>query len=235
MHDLRTPVGHGSKRPPNMIARPLVRSVVIIGVRMESGQRNARVLAFVAAHPDDDIMGVAGLIALHRHDPELRFVLVHATDGEAGQIAPGSGATRETLGRLRREEDRRSWEVIGRVPDRHEWLGFPDGEVAALPPGVLTALIADIFAEERTDVLITSGPDGITGHPDHIAVGAAASEAFTQFAGSGRGFKRLFHAAYPQSALARANARRIATGRQPWNPSELYHPRGSRTTTSTAP
>ena len=69
---------------------------------------NTRVLAFVAAHPDDDIMGVASLIALHRRDPELRFVLVHATDGEAGEIAAGSGATRETLGKLQRTEDRRS-------------------------------------------------------------------------------------------------------------------------------
>jgi hypothetical protein len=83
-----------------------------------------RVLAFVVAHPDDDVMGAGGLVALHRDDPDLRFVLVHATDGEAGQIAPGSGATRATLGEVRREEDRRGWVAVGRLPDRHEWLGL---------------------------------------------------------------------------------------------------------------
>ena len=58
------------------------------------GERPARVLAFVVAHPDDDVMGAAGYMALHRHDPELRFVLIHATDGDAGEIAAGINATR---------------------------------------------------------------------------------------------------------------------------------------------
>lgn len=72
------------------------------------------VLAFVGAHPDDDVMGAAGLIAKLRDHPSLRFVLVHATDEEAGQIAPGSPATRETLGRVRRDER------IG--PDGSRWV-----------------------------------------------------------------------------------------------------------------
>jgi LmbE family N-acetylglucosaminyl deacetylase len=49
--------------------------------------------------------------------------LVHATDGEGGAIAEGSGATRETLGAVRRVEDANAWRVLGRSPYRQEWFG----------------------------------------------------------------------------------------------------------------
>ncbi len=184
-----------------------------------------RTLALVVAHPDDDAYGVAGTVALHADDPSFRYVLVHATDGEAGEIAPGFPATRETLGAIRREEDRRAWEALGRVPDRHEWLGYPDGQVAAADD--LEERIAAIFAQERPDVVGTFGPDGITGHPDHIAVGAAADAAFHRFAGDGGpGFKRLIHGAMPESVFQRWNASRVRRGEPAWDPTVVYQPRG---------
>jgi LmbE family N-acetylglucosaminyl deacetylase len=189
--------------------------------------RASPVFAFVAAHPDDDVMGAVGIVAKHRHDARFRFVLVHATDGDAGEIAPGSGATRGTLGAVRREEDRAGWRVVGRSPDRHEWFGFPDGHVAELPPGLLTERIAEVFGQERPDVVLSAGPDGISGHPDHIAVGEATTEAFLRFADDGGpGFHRLFHAAVPQSALERFNQRLIAQGRRPHDPTRIYDLRG---------
>lgn len=188
--------------------------------------RPRRVLLFVAAHPDDDVMGAVGLIALRRTDPELRFVLVHATDGEQGEIAQGSEATRETLGMVRREEDRRSWEVIGRPPDRHEWLGLPDGGLEGRREDLVRMLV-DILSQERPDVVLTFGPDGITGHPDHIAVGAATSEAFHAVRETpGPGLQRLFYGAFPQSALDRDNAERVRRGLKAWDPATVYEPRG---------
>ena len=72
----------------------------------------------VVAHPDDDAYGVAAVVALHLTDPGFRFFLVHATDGEGGAIAEGSGATLETLGAVRRVEDANAWRVVGRSPYR---------------------------------------------------------------------------------------------------------------------
>lgn len=182
------------------------------------------VLAFVVAHPDDDVMGAAGLIAKLRDHPSLRFVLVHATDGEAGQIAPESNATRETLGRVRREEDRAGWESLRRGPDRHDWLGLPDGELSDLPDGWLAERVGAILDDERPDVVCTFGPDGITAHPDHVAVGAATTMAFLQRAGSpGPGFRRLFHVAIPQSHMDKVNARRRKAGLDPM-PLATYFP-----------
>jgi LmbE family N-acetylglucosaminyl deacetylase len=186
-----------------------------------------RNLLAVVAHPDDDAFGFAGTVALHAADPDFRFALVHATDGEAGQIARGSGATRETLGAVRREEDRRGWRVVGRTPDRHEWLGLPDGGLADLAGAELVDRIAEIMAEERPDVVLTFGPDGITGHPDHIAVGDATSQAFLRFAGDGGpGFRRLLHGAIRQSVIDIWNRQRAAEGLETFDPTRIYHPRG---------
>lgn len=182
-------------------------------------------LALVVAHPDDDAYGVAGTVALHAEDPAFRYVLIHATDGAGGEIPEGFPATPETLGRIRREEDRRAWEALGRVPDRHEWLGYDDGAVDQAED--LEERIAEIFAQERPDVVGTFGPDGITAHPDHIAVGAAADAAFHRFVGDGGpGFRRLIHGAMPESVFQRWNASRVRRGEPAWDPTAVYTPRG---------
>ena len=186
-----------------------------------------RTLAAVVAHPDDDAYGVAGLVALHRADPNFRFLLVHATDGEGGAIAEGSGATRDTLGAVRREEDRRAWLTLGLSPYRHEWFGYPDGGLPDVPHEELVSRIADVLGAERPDVVATFGPDGITGHPDHIAIGRAATDAFLRFADDGGpGFRRLVYGAIRQSVIDRWNHRRLVAGLPAWDPTTVYHLRG---------
>lgn len=186
-----------------------------------------RVLAVVVAHPDDDAYGLAGTVALHRNDPAFRYVLVHATDGAQGDIAPGFPATRETLGAVRREEDRQAWRALGREPDRHEWLEYDDGALSDVPLTDLVARVAAILEEERPDVVATFGSDGITGHPDHIRIGAATDAAFHRCRESaGPGFRRLVHGAMPESVFDRWNAARRRRGLTAWDPSTTYHLRG---------
>jgi LmbE family N-acetylglucosaminyl deacetylase len=181
----------------------------------------------VVAHPDDDTFGCAGTVALHRDDPDLRFVLIHATDGEAGQIAEGSGATRARLGEIRREEDRRSWIALGRQPDRHEWLGYPDGGLGGVAFDELVDRIAAIFRDELPDVVVTFGPDGVTGHVDHVTIGKAATEAFHRCRTEGlQGFGRLLHQSIKQSELDAWNERLVAEGKEPMDPTQMFSPRG---------
>lgn len=186
-----------------------------------------RTFAFVVAHPDDDAYGAAGSVALHADDPDFRFVLIHATDGGAGGIPEGFPATTDTLGAVRRAECEAAWRAVGRVPDRHEWLGYPDGAVAEVPFDELVEVIAGILEEEAPDVVGTFGPDGIFGHPDHIAVGAATDAAFLRLAGTGRpGFRRLLHGAIPKSVFERWNDQRAHMGLPVFDPTATYHMRG---------
>lgn len=186
-----------------------------------------RVFAVVVAHPDDEAFSWAGTVALHAADPDFRFVLVHATRGEAGDIRPGFPATRDTLGSIRQAESEAAWRAVGRVPDRHEWLGLPDGGLADVPAEELTERIGGILAEERPDVVAGFGPDGITGHPDHVAVGACTDAAFARLARTGRpGFRRLLHHVLPQSVFNRWQEQRRDLGLPVFDPSRVFHGRG---------
>jgi LmbE family N-acetylglucosaminyl deacetylase len=185
-----------------------------------------RTLVCVMAHPDDDAYGIGGTAALHGDDPEFRFVLVHATDGGAGDIREGFAATRETLGAVRMEECEAAWRAHGRVPDRHEWLGYPDGGLDKLPFDELSGRIETILREEQPAVVATFGPDGIFGHPDHITVGAATDAAFHRLVAAGHDLGRLCHGVIAESVFRRWNEQRIARGLQPFNPTLMYHMRG---------
>jgi LmbE family N-acetylglucosaminyl deacetylase len=52
----------------------------------------------------------------------------------------------------------------------HRWLDYPDGGCAAIDPDAAAARLAEIIEEVRPDTVLTFGPDGQTGHTDHIAV-----------------------------------------------------------------
>ena len=180
-------------------------------------------LGLCFAHPDDETYTTFGSVAIHAPDPRFRLVVLHATDGEAGEVAPGVEVGDAGLGALRRDEDRRAWRAVGRVPDRHTWLGIPDGQVAAVPPDELTGRVARFLDEERPDVVVTFGPDGITGHPDHVAIGAATDAAFHAVRrDGGPGLRRLLHAAIARWWFDRHQAWRSDRGFAAWQPDRLY-------------
>ncbi|WP_456844688.1 PIG-L deacetylase family protein [Cellulomonas sp. P5_C6] len=184
-------------------------------------------LGLCYAHPDDETYGAFGSVALHSADPGFRLVVLHATDGDAGEVAPGVEVGPGGLGALRRIEDTNAWQALGHLPARHDWLGIPDGAVDAVPRDELVGLVATFLDAERPDVVLTFGPDGITGHPDHIAIGAATDEAFRRVRqDGGAGLKRLLHGAIRQSWFDRHQAWRAAHGYPMWDPERLYHLRG---------
>ena len=81
--------------------------------------------------------------------------------------------------------------------------------------------------EEDPAVVVTFGPDGIFGHPDHIAIGAATDEAFARLRSQSRsGFQRLAHGAVPQSVFERWNRQRAELGLYTFDPTQNYHMRG---------
>ncbi len=187
----------------------------------------SRRLAAVVAHPDDDTFGVTGTAALHAEDPEFQLTLILVTSGERGEIADPSLATPENLGEVREREDRASWRALGCVPHRHEFLRCQDGSLADVEVEQLVMRVSQILREERPDVVVTFGPDGITGHPDHIRVGEVTDEAFHRLrAEEGTGFRRLLHNSLPRSRLEWFNQRLVESGYPAMDPKQPYQPRG---------
>ncbi len=112
-------------------------------------------------------------------DQGQRVVCVTATRGEAAD--PDSGPEeRAALAQVRSRELEHALEALG--VEEHHWLDFPDGGCAELdtagPVSALTTLLDDV----RPDTVITFGPDGFTGHPDHIAVSQWTDAAVAQSA-----------------------------------------------------
>jgi LmbE family N-acetylglucosaminyl deacetylase len=185
-----------------------------------------RRVACVFAHPDDDTFGVGGSLAL-RADDDLELTVILATSGDAGRIADASLATRETLSSVREAEDLASWAALGLEPDLR-FLRHPDGGLSAMPREQLVAEVRELLEATAPEVVVTFGPDGITGHEDHVAIGEIATEAFgaLRTSASGSAFSRLLHCAIPQGDLDRLNQLLRARGLEPMDPTQPLVPRG---------
>ena len=182
-------------------------------------------LAGLFAHPDDDAFGISGTCALHAD--ELELIVVFATSGDAGRIADVSLATRETLGGVREREARSAYRVLGVDADLR-FLRYSDGHLADVPRDELVSRFAEAVEEFRPDVVVTFGPEGVTGHADHVTAGLAATEAFSiarERLGEAAP-RRLLHQALPQGELERLGAELRSRGLDPPDPNEPFQPRG---------
>ena len=130
-----------------------------------------RTLLGVWAHPDDEAYLTAGLMAEFRGRGD-RVVVITATLGERGTSDPVAWPP-ERLAVLREHELRTSLAAVG-VDELH-LLGYMDGE-CTWNDG--TDRIAELMAEIAPDLIVTFGPDGMTGHPDHRAVSAWTTDAW---------------------------------------------------------
>lgn len=125
----------------------------------------ARVVV-VAPHPDDEVLGVGGLLrALHARGVELAVLAV--TDGEGSHPDDDPAAA----GARRRREAHAADAALGIAPRRHH-LGLPDGQVEAHELTLRAAL--DGLVGPLDLVLAPWERDG---HPDHDACGRAATAA----------------------------------------------------------
>jgi LmbE family N-acetylglucosaminyl deacetylase len=125
----------------------------------------------VWAHPDDEAYTSAGLMAEFRRRGD-RVVVVTATLGERGTSDPEAWPPHR-LAPLRHAELRNSLAALA-VDELHV-LGYSDGTCATRDG---TDVVARCIADVRADLIVTFGPDGMTGHPDHRAVSSWATDAW---------------------------------------------------------
>lgn len=137
-------------------------------------------LAAVLAHPDDESFGCAGaLAAAHLAGATTRLLVV--TRGEAGTP---DGIPDPAFGDEREAELICAAKAIG-LDEVSLLDGYSDGGVADRPFDLLVEEIAAWLADRRPSAVITFGPHGVTGHPDHIAVGSATRWAVERLAEAG--------------------------------------------------
>lgn len=135
-----------------------------------NGHGHRPTLLGVWAHPDDEAYLSAGLMAQFVRAGG-RVVVVTATRGEAGTADPARWPPCQLAARREREL-RRSLATLG--VDEVHLLGLPDGGCARTDA---TGRIAALIEATHPDVIVTFGPDGLTGHSDHRAVSRWVTDA----------------------------------------------------------
>jgi LmbE family N-acetylglucosaminyl deacetylase len=184
-------------------------------VDVESGLMPAPRLMAVLAHPDDESLGVGGTLAKYASEGVDVFLLT-ATRGDGGRYRghrpddgqhPGPAA----LATIRETELRAASAILG--VREVSLLDYRDQQLDRAKPREAIASIAGHLRRVRPDVVVTFGPDGAYGHPDHIAISqfttaaiiAAADPAFAcdgVVAAPPHAVSKLYYLAWPESTWA---------------------------------
>ncbi len=132
-------------------------------------------LMCIFAHPDDETLGTGPLLAKYAAEG-VETSVVCATAGQRGwpDDRPGYPGL-EGLGRIREGELRAACAALG--VQEVVLLDYVDGELAQADPDRIVGELVHHLRRIRPQVVVTFGPDGAYGHPDHIAISQFAQAA----------------------------------------------------------
>jgi len=167
-------------------------------------------LLAVFAHPDDETFGAAGVLAaaVERGAP---VTVISATRGEAGESSIAGLDDPEQLGVVRERELREAMRQIG-VSDVR-LLGYRDSGMTGSPsaehPQAFVRTSVNAAADRlvphirsvHPHVILTFGPEGLYGHPDHL---------------------HLHHVALRAIQVAADPSHKGRSGSEPWQTPVLY-------------
>jgi LmbE family N-acetylglucosaminyl deacetylase len=151
-------------------------------------QQPARSLMVIVAHPGDEAFGFGGAIA-QAAGSGAYVVVVCATRGRFDprlvEKAPAPGGRNRhyshpvvwrNLDTVREDELRRSVALLGVNVLRV--LDYAEETLATTDASELTGRLVEPIRMHRPEVILTFGPDGVTGDADHMAVSRAVDAAF---------------------------------------------------------
>jgi len=153
-------------------------------------------LMCVLAHPDDESLGTGGTLATYAAQG-IETYLVTATRGERGRF--GDARERpapDVVGKAREAELRAAAKELGLR--EVEILGYPDGALDAVDPVAAQEAIAGHLCRVKPHVVVTFGPEGAYGHPDHIAISQLTTGAIVRAAGRGVAVAKLYYIAWSE-------------------------------------
>lgn len=145
------------------------------------GEANFGTILGVWAHPDDETYLSAAIMASAVRNGD-RVVCATATRGELGSFDEERWPT-ATLGAVRQAELEECLRLLG--VSEHTWFDYADGSCDRVDFEEGVAKVVALMEDADPDTVFTFGPDGMTGHPDHISVCNWTTEAFRRVAKSG--------------------------------------------------
>ena len=189
-----------------LIVCTVIAALVLVSGPIARDQGKTRTLVAVWAHADDEGPVAAILARYAREGVQVHMII--ATDGAQG-AANTSVPRGPEIAKLRAEEARCSAQALGIQPPI--LLGLPDGALGHYnaDPALLfrvTQRVHEELLRLRPDVLITWGPDGGYGHPDHRIVSSIVTQLVR--AGAPAVPPRVFYSFLPAEGIRAMNPTR---------------------------
>jgi|SRR4051812_20369220 LmbE family N-acetylglucosaminyl deacetylase len=185
--------------------------LLLLPTRSFAQANGSRTLLAVLAHADDEDPA-APVLARYAREGVQVYLLIATDGGQGTGFAAGRGdipAPEQDLVRQRTEEARCAAQALGTKPPI--LLSFPDGKLGDYVGDRalvyrLTERIAQEIQRLHPGVIVTWGPDGGMGHPDHRMV----SNVVTQLhhAGAPGVPDRVFYMYLPAEAIRAMNPQR---------------------------
>ena len=163
----------------------------------------------VVAHPDDEVLIAGGTLALAAAAGTPTGV-VSLTRGEWGPVAAGSLRAGETLAQARARELGGAATALG--VDFACCLRHPDGGLSQTAVDAVAVEVADLLRPHEPLVLLTFGPDGLYGHPDHVATRDVVARAAARLAEPTAILESVWRPDRMAQLVAAAAARGLPTG-----------------------
>jgi LmbE family N-acetylglucosaminyl deacetylase len=147
--------------------------------RADAGRKP--VLLAIFAHPDDEAT-VGPVLAKYAADG-VQVYLATATDGRLGVSEHAGIPAGDALADVRVKELQCAAEKLGIQPPirfgLHDQMRMAEGlQVYSAQLSELRNRVKKLFEELQPDAVITWGPSGWTGHPDHRMVSSVVTEVF---------------------------------------------------------
>lgn len=158
-----------------------------------------RTLVAIFAHADDE--RIAGPVLARYAREGNRVYLVIVTDGRKGAAAHAHIPLGDSLAKVRALEAACATRQLGINPPI--LLGLEDAGLASFASlEKLRTELRKIFAQLQPDAVITFGPEGGTGHPDHRLVGDAVTDVVQS--GAPGATDALYYPALPAERMVNA-------------------------------
>jgi len=125
------------------------------------------------AHPDDETFSCAGIMAIAVANGQ-NVACITATKGEAG-VQDESRWPAAELASIRANELADALAIVG--VHHHHWLGYHDGRCQDVDDQQAAGQLAEYINLYQPDTILTFGPEGMTGHPDHKSISRWVSAA----------------------------------------------------------
>ena len=166
-------------------------------------------LLAIFAHPDDEAFRCGGTLALLAQNGVHVHILTF-TRGQAGSCGQPPICMQKELGAVRTNELYCSCRALGL--ETPQVLDYEDGTLTEISISKGVAYIIARIQTIHPQVLLTWPPDGLSGHPDHIAVSQWTMAAYRQAKKEGmEELAALYHLAMPDSLAKELGLKQLHT------------------------